>query len=197
MKSISIAQRAALDAAFALPVLFAEVDWSEGLERYVTAGTDMTWNSNTWKGIGDAVQIEPITESDRVEAPYVRFVLGAVPSARVSQALATASQGRRATLWLGLLDPSTMGLIGTPVKEFEGRLDAPALSESAGDEGEPVTVVSITAESRMASLLGAAVRRYTDEDQQSRYPNDDFFKFTPELSQRPIVFPSREAQGGR
>lgn len=192
MKTISIAQENALKSSFALPVLFAEVDWLEGLERYVTAGTDMTWNSQTWKGISDAVRIESITESDAVEATAVRFTLSGVGSSRVSQALATRSQGRRVTLWLGLLDPATMALIGTPVKEFEGRLDAPALSESPGSDG-PVTTVSATAESRMASLLSTNVRRFTDQDQRKFHPTDSFFAYVSAMSERLIVFPSAEA----
>lgn len=196
MKSISVAQQAALDAAFALPVLFAEVDWLEGLERYVTAGTDMTWDGYTWKGIADAVGVEALTESDGVEATGVRFTLAGVGSSRVSQALATASQGRRVTLWLGLLDPATMALIGTPVREFEGRLDAPVLTESPSEDG-PVAVVSVTAESRMAALLSANVRRYTDADQQKFHAGDTFFKFAAQMAERLIVFPSAEAQRRR
>lgn len=194
MKSISSGQQAALEAAFALPVLFAEVDWAEGLERYVTAGADMSWNGYTWKGIGDVVQIDPVTETDAVEATGVRFTLAGVASSRISQALSTQSQGRRATLWLGVLNPSTLALIDTPPKEFEGRLDAPAIEELPDETGTVQTVVSITAESRMASLLGAAVRRYTNEDQLKFAPGDTFFKFAAEMAERLIVFPSREAQ---
>jgi hypothetical protein len=194
VRSISVSQQAALDAAYALPVLFAEVDWAEGLERYVTAGADMTWNSQTWKAIGDAVQIEPIEESDAVEANAVRFILSGVSSSRVSQALATQSQGRRVTLWLGLLDPATLALIGTPPIEFQGRLDAPSLLESTEDGGDVVTVVSCTAESRMAALLGANVRRYTDQDQRRFHPTDSFFAYVSAMSERLIVFPSAEAQ---
>lgn len=195
MKSISVAQQQALEAAFALPVLFAEVDWAEGLERYVTAGTDMVWNSVTWKGIADAVQIEPISETDAVEATAVRFSVGATASSRVSQALTTASQGRRVTLWLGLLDPATMALIGTPPVEFQGRLDAPSLGESIDEaSGDVTTVVSVTAESRMAALLGASVRRYTDQDQQRFHAGDTFFRFAAEMAERLIVFPSAQAQ---
>lgn len=193
MKSISIAQQQALRAAYALPVLFAEVDWAEGLERYVTAGADMTWNSVVWRGIGDVVSIDPITEADAVEATAVRFSLAGVASSRISQALQTQAQGRRATLWLGVLDPDTLQLIGTPVREFEGRLDAPAIAEST-DGGEVVATVSITAESRMASLLSANVRRYTDQDQRRFHPGDAFFRFTAEMVERLIVFPSAEAQ---
>jgi hypothetical protein len=195
VKSISVAQQQALEASFALPVLFAEVDWAEGLERYVTAGTDMTWNGLTWKGIADAVQIDPVTETDAVEATAVRFTIGGVPSSRVSQALSTASQGRRVTLWLGLLNPTTFALIDTPPVEFQGRLDAPSLGESIDEAtGEVTTVVSVTAESRMASLLGANVRRYTDQDQQKFHPGDTFFRYAAEMAERLIVFPSAQAQ---
>lgn len=196
MKSISVDQQAALEAAFGMPVIFAEVDWAEGLERYVTAGADMVWNSYTWKGIGDVVQIEPIVESSAVESTAVRFTLAGVASSRISQALSTQSQGKRATLWLGVLNPNAnpIALIDTPVVEFEGLLDAPAIGETPDDEGVVTTTVSITAESRMASLLGAAVRRYTNEDQLKFAPGDTFFKFAAEMAERLIIFPSAQAQ---
>jgi hypothetical protein len=195
VKTISVAQQAALDLAHAVPVLFAEVDWFEGLERYVTAGADMTWNGSTWKGIGDVVDIAPVVESDAVEATAVRFTLAAPASARVSQALQTQSQGRRATLWVGVLNPDTMALIDTPIREFEGRLDAPSLGETKDqDTGMTVTTVSITAESRMASLLGANVRRYTHQDQLKFHTGDTFFRFAAEMAERLIVFPSAQAQ---
>jgi hypothetical protein len=195
MKSISIAQQAALELAHAVPVLFAEVDWYEGLERYVTAGADMAWNGYTWKGIGDLVDVAPVVESDSVEANGVRFTISGVPSSRISQALATQSQGRRATLWVGVINSATMALIDTPIREFEGRLDAPAVGETKDEtSGATVTTVSITAESRMASLLGAAVRRYTNEDQLKFAPGDTFFKFAAEMAERLVIFPSAQAQ---
>lgn len=196
MKSISVDQQAALEASFGMPVIFAEVDWAEGLERYVTAGADMAWNSYTWKGIGDVVQIEPIVESSAVESTAVRFTLSGVASSRISQALSTQSQGKRATLWLGVLNPNAnpIALIDTPVVEFEGLLDAPAIGEVPDDDGVVTTTVSITAESRMASLLGAAVRRYTNEDQLKFAAGDTFFKFAAEMAERLIIFPSAQAQ---
>lgn len=193
MKSVSSGQQAALEAAFGVPVTFAEVDWAEGIERYATAGADMTWNGYTWKGIGDVVLIDPVVESSEVESTAVRFTLAGVASSRISQALATQSQGRRATLWFVPLDPATNAIVDTPVKEFEGRLDAPAISETEQD-GKVLVAVSITCESRMASLLGAAVRRYTNEDQQKFHAGDTFCQFAAEMAERLIVFPSREAQ---
>ncbi len=195
MKSISVAQQAALDAAYSPPVLFAEVAWEEGTERYVTAGASIVWNGYTWLGIGSIVDIAPVVESDAVEANAVRFTLSGVPSSRVAQALATHSQGRDVTLWFAPLDPETLAIIDTPVQEFKGRLDAPALLESRDPAtNEVVSTVSITAESRMAALLGAAVRRYTHEDQLKFAPGDTFFEFGAAMAERLIVFPSAQAQ---
>ena len=73
-------------------------------------------------------------------------------------------------------------------------LRAGAINESANTNGEVITTVSITAESRMASLLGAAVRRYTNEDQLKFAPGDTFFKFAAEMAERLIIFPSAQAQ---
>jgi len=196
VKSISVDQQAALEASFGLPVIFAEVDWAEGLERYVTAGADMPWNSYTWKGIGDVVQIEPIVESSAVESTAVRFTLAGVASSRISQALSTQSQGKRATLWLGVLNPNAnpIALIDTPVVEFQGLLDAPAIGESPDDDGVVTTTMSMTAAPRMASLLGSGVPCYTNEDQLKFAPGDSFFKFAAEMAERLIIFPSAQAQ---
>jgi hypothetical protein len=99
-------------------------------------------------------------------------------------------------LWLAMFDPATMQLIGSPPKEFEGRLDAPAIGESPSDSGV-VTTVSILVESRIASLMTAAVRRYTDQDQQRWHPGDTFFRYGASMAERLIVFPSAQAQGRR
>jgi len=188
VKSISVTQKAALERTHGMPILFAYVDWEEGEERYVTAGADLIWDGYTWKGIGDLIDIAPIRSIGSVVATGVRFTLSGVESSRISQALGTKSQGRAVTLWFATLNPDTMELDDTPVTEFKGRLDAPALLDSA--EG---ATVSISAESRMAALLGANVRRYTDADQQKFHPGDTFCKFTATMAEKLLIFPGREA----
>ena len=47
---------------------------------------------------------------------------------------------------------------------------------------------------REGSLLGAAVRRYTNEDQLKFASGDTFFKFAAEMAERLIIFPSAQAQ---
>ena len=87
-----------------------------------------------------------------------------------------------------VLNPDTLALDDTPVIEFEGRLDSPQLND--GDK----STISITAESRMAALLGSSVRRYTDADQQKYHPGDTWCKFSAVMAERLILFPSAQAQ---
>jgi hypothetical protein len=191
MKSISVGQQAALEAAHVVPVGFFEVDWaSTGVQRYCTAGADIVWNTHTWQGRGQIVDISPIRETEAVEAVGYRLTLSGVPSSFVSGALQEPVQGRRLTMWLGLLDAAG-ALIGTPIGEFEGRMDTMPILD-----GETATI-TLNVESEMASLMGAAVRRYTDEDQRKVYPTDGFFRFVPTMTERLIVFPSAQAQGRR
>lgn len=167
-------------------VLFAEVQWNEGTERYVTAGADVTWDGYTWKGVGDLIDISPIVETDAVEATSVRFTLAMVAGSRVAQALTTKSQGRKITLWFGVMNEN-MNVISLPVVEFVGLMDAPQLVD-----GDTATL-SITAESELAGLLGASVRRYTDADQQQYHPGDTWCQFMSSMAERLIVFPSAQA----
>lgn len=186
-KSVSVTQQAAFRRLHGMPVVFGEADWFEGLERYVTAGADVQWNGYTWKGIGDIVNIESVKETGSVESTAVRFTLAAVHSSQIARALATRSLGRRVTLWFGTMNPETHALDDAPIVEFQGRMDAPSLVDSSS-----AASVSILAESRMASLLGANVRRYTDADQQAFHPGDTWCKFAAVMAEKLIVFPSKE-----
>jgi hypothetical protein len=188
LRTISAGQQLALERGHGMPILFVEVDWLEGLERYCTAAANVTWNSATWTGVGDMIDIGPVSTTEGVQATGVRFTMALIGSARVAQALATKSQGRRVTMWFGTLNPDTHVLDDTPIIEFEGRLDAPQLQDGA------TSTISITAESRMAKLVGASVRRYTDADQQKYHPGDTWCSFAAVMAERLILFPSAAAQ---
>ena len=64
----------------------------------------------------------------------------------------------------------------------QGRLDA-----SETEEGETITV-TITAESRFAAWERPVIRRYTDADQQARFPGDRGLEFVSQAAQKEIVW---------
>jgi hypothetical protein len=192
MKSISLAQQTALEASTARVVAFVEVAWVSGTERYCTAGASIAWNGNTWSAVGNLVEFGDVDETEEVVSTGVSMTLSAVPTARLSQALSEHIQGRAVRIWIAPMDEA-YALIGTPALEWEGRCDV--LIHDMAEDG--TASLTLTTESRMVALLGAATRRYTDEDQKSRYPGDDFFRFIGAMNERLIVFPSAQALGRR
>jgi hypothetical protein len=177
-KTVTANQQTALSAPTVRPVLFLEMDFASGVARYVTAGASIAWNTYDWLAVGNLIDIGPIEETSELSASGIKLTISGVPSSLISLALGEAIQGRRITIWFGLID-SAGALIDTPVKEWEGRMDVMSVKDTAG-----AATIEMTCESRMAALLGSVTRRYTDEDQQAHFPGDDIFKFVPQMTEK-------------
>jgi hypothetical protein len=192
MKTFDVAVENAINGEHAVLVAFFELQFTSATQYYCTAGYNYFWNAQTWKGFGAIVNVEPIRETEYLEATGLRISLPAfrtdVLPDMVSLALQEKVQGRTLRMWVGFLNASYV-LLAAPTLEFQGRMDTLTIDESEGTAS-----LSLTVESRMASLLKAAPRRYTDEDQQALFPGDKFFQYMPQMKERVIVFPSREAQ---
>ena len=188
MRTISTAMRNALDAAHVASALFIQCDFASGTQFYTTAGASVSWNGSTWLGTGGLIAIDPIRETAGVEAVGLRLTLSGVPPAMVSLALAEHVQGRAITIWAAAMDLLSQP-VGSPVQVYAGRMDTMTIEES----GETATV-SLTVESEMAALMRSSVRRYTDADQQKQFPGDLIFNYVPQMTEKVLPFPSREAQ---
>lgn len=188
MRSISTAMRNALDATHVASALFVQCNFDSGTQFYWTGGASIAWNGNTWLGTGSLVSLEPIRETGAVEAVGLQVTMSGVPSALVSLALSEQVQGRTITIWLAAMD-SVGQPVGSPIQVFAGRMDAMSI-----DESNDAATITLTVESEIASLMSAAVRRYTDADQQAQYAGDKFFAYVPQMVEKLLPFPSREAQ---
>jgi hypothetical protein len=185
VKSYSVSQQAALAAAHRAEVLFIEVDFSSGVQRYCTAAVPMTWGGYTWTGGVNPTSIEPIRETEQAEAVGHKIKLSGVPSSQRAIVLAEHIQGRRITFWRADLDVTAYTIIGTPVKEAESLLDTATLI----DEDDGTLTIEVELESKMARFLRANVLRYTAADHQQLYPSDTICRFTPQTG-RTVVWPS-------
>lgn len=188
MRTLSAGMQTALDAAHVQTLLFVQVDFTSGTQYYCSAGASIVWNGQTWLGTGGLVGIDPIRESSGVEAVGLRLTMSGVPSALISLALGETIQGRTLTIWAAALDSSN-AVIASPLQVFAGRVDTMTIEES-GDTAN----VTVTVESEMVGLMSAAVRRYTNEDQQKVYAGDKVFEYVPQMVEKVLPFPSREAQ---
>lgn len=188
MKTISAALTTALDAAHVQSILFVQADFDSGTQRYCTAGATVAWNGQNWLGTGGLISIDPIKESTSVESVGLRVTMSGVPSSMVSLALSETIQGRAITIWVDAMDASGVP-IASPPQIYAGRMDTMVIDESAD-----TATITVTIESEMAALMKAAVRRYTDADQQKAYPGDLIFNYIPQMVEKVLPFPSKEAQ---
>ena len=188
MRTISTAMRNALDAAHVASALFVQCEFASGTQHYCTAGASIAWNGSTWLGTGGLVTIAPIRETTAIESTGISLTMSGVPTAMVSLALAETVQGRALTIWAAAMDSSSQP-IGSPIQVYAGRMDTMTIEES----GDTATI-TLTVESEMAALMGSAVRRYSDADQQKVYPGDLGFQYVAQMTEKLLPFPSKEAQ---
>lgn len=156
---------------------------TSGDDVYIWSGYgDLSYDGNTYTGVGTFGGISPVEETNDIYATGVEFSLSGVPSSMISVALGEMEQGREAKAWLALFN-SDLELISDPYLLFEGLTDVPTIDDPGGD-----ATIRISAESRLIRLETPNIRRYTSEDQKIDYPTDKGFDYVPSLQDKEITW---------
>lgn len=133
---------------------------------------DLSLDSKTYTGAGDLLNISELRESSDIAAYGATLTLTGIPSNLINLALAEPYQGRKALVKFGVDVSGTK----TSTTVFSGEMDQMNI-----DFGPETCNISLDVESRMIDLERPRIRRYTDNDQQSRYPGDLAFEFVTRL----------------
>lgn len=165
-RNLTTALRDALLASKVNLILLAYFDFASGAVRVWNGQGDLSWNSQTWRGLGEFGSVSPIEEGVDLSARSVTFQLRGIPSDLLTAAMTDHYQGREASLWLAALTDAG-AIVADPFKIFSGRMDVMEVI----DDGR-TGAITLTGESRLIDLQRSRERRYTDEDQQFAYPGD-------------------------
>lgn len=182
-RSIAAPTQAELAQDQLAPVLFVELDFASGFIRLWSGVGPITWDSKTWTGGGQLLEVSSIEETKAVEATAASIQLSGVPSELVSVAYSDFSQGRPARIWLGLLNVNNGAVLADPVQIFAGRMDT--IGDS--DAGSTATI-AVSAESNLADLDRLRARYYTDQDQQRIFEGDRSLRYIPSMQDRSITW---------
>ena len=177
-RNITSAFDAQLQGEVISPVLFIEIELNSSTEYMWTGLGPVTWDGKVWQGVGNLLGVSAVQESSEFRANGVSISLSAVPLSQIALALNEMKQNKPVMVYFGLLDESEQ-IVLDPYRQFKGRLDVPKIS----DDGESATI-SVRVESRAVDLERARTRRYTQEDQAARYPNDKGFEYVPGLQDK-------------
>lgn len=165
------------------PVLLAKIETSGGPVLAWSGVGDLTYNSDTYLGVGNLGGVSTVEETEEVKALGMTFQLSGIPAGLIATALGDIQQGRKACLYFGLLNISTGALIADPYLLFSGLTDSVFIDEQA-----ETSTINITCENRLVDLLRPRERRYTPEDQKIVYPTDLGFDFVAGLQDAQAPF---------
>lgn len=185
MRAMTSAALAALTSPYLMPAIFVQATFANET-IYVWSGVgDLTWNGQTWQGIGSLGSVTVIEEGATVQARGITLQMGGIQTALLADVLQEMQLGAPVSVFLGLFDgaASPPVLIDSPINAWTGRMDQPTI-----EVGGETATLSINCESRLIDMDVAVDRRYTQDDQAIDYPGDLGFQFVNSIQAQTIYW---------
>lgn len=168
--------------------------------RVCSAGYTVKWNTFDWIGVGNVGSISAIEESSDLGVKGVEMTLTGVPTDLISVAFLEDYQWKPVYIYMApmsldltlnanwdtypLIDSitDTIDVYGglPPALIFSGRIDKMDIRF-----GKTATII-LRAESRLIDWKRPKIRRYNNEDQKIRFPNDRGFEYIERIANATI-----------
>jgi hypothetical protein len=156
---------------------------------YVWTGLgELTIEPKTYLGAGTLLSISEVGETKDVSARGVTVSISGIPSEYLALALQDPYQGRKCIVNLGFMDSWESPTASPDLMQiFSGYMDQMTI-----EEGPESSIITISVESRLIDLERARNRRYTSQNQKSRFPNDKAFEFVNSLQDQRLSWGSSD-----
>lgn len=181
-RNLTAAQITEITAQNMRPVVFAQLQFTSGIVYLWSGMGSISWNGQTWLGVGNYGNISSLPETSDVAAVGIKLTLSGVPAQFITSALGEVRQGAPVIIYQGFLTTAG-GIIANPNIAWAGRMDICEIAES-GD----TSIITITAESRMLDLNRSRERRYEKQDQLLDFPGDTGFDYQQLLQELSLVW---------
>ena len=145
--------------------------------------------NHDWLGAGEFGALDTVGESTDGSATGIRASLFEVPSQFRNDIASQATRGALMEVYVGALNQSFQTVQGiAPI--WKGRVDQYRIN----DAGASLSV-EVVGESRAIDQRRPAIKRFTNEYQQRKYPGDRFFEYVAQMTEVPILWAKAEASG--
>lgn len=181
-RDISAGVQSAISATEVQPIILFEGLFSSGTVYIWSGYGDLSWNGNTYSGVGTLGAISNVSEASEISAKGITVSLSGIPSDLISLVLSDVRQGAPGKVNMGFLNSSGV-MIDDPILMFEGKLDVPSIQE-----GGDTSMITLSYESRLIDLQRARESRYTNEEQQRAFPGDLGCEFIASLQEKQITW---------
>ncbi|MFC6644134.1 hypothetical protein ACFQBQ_00715 [Granulicella cerasi] len=173
MRNLSTAMRAALTARVLRPAILIELTFKSGTYFVHTGIGQITWNGNTYLGVGSLGKVGTITENTTVEAAGTTLTLTGVDPTLYADCMTDIVTGLPARILLACLSGST---VIDALVIFSGLVDQPTITENSDD-----ITVTLALENALTNLQRPHRSLYTAVDQRMKWPNDNGFDWITSL----------------
>ncbi|WP_115720201.1 hypothetical protein [Gallaecimonas mangrovi] len=161
-------------------ILMARLDFVSGIVAVHSGVGDVTFDGAVYKGIGVLGQVSQVKQSNAVKPYTLRLTLSGIPQELAQTAITEKYQGRDGRLYIGAMD--SFAQVTATQLLFRGRMDVMPINL-----GNPSTI-ALDINSRSTDWKRAKNGRYTDADQQAKYPGDKFFEYVAQMAEKPIYW---------
>lgn len=172
------------------PFFALRLETPDALYAWSGTGTlifdDADGTSRNWIGVGEFGAIDSIGESTDGSATGIRAMLLKVPSEFRDDIADQAVRGVLMELYIGALDETYQQIVGVALLQ-KCRLDSYKITD-----GGTTISVEVTGESRSIDQRRPAIKRFTDEYQQRKFPGDLFFQYVPQMTEISILWAKAE-----
>lgn len=145
--------------------------------------------TRSWLGAGAVGAIDTVGEGTDGSATGIRASLFQIPSEFRADIADQAVRGAAMELHVGALNTDYKTIEATKLI-WKGRLDQYKIT----DGGDTLSV-EVVGESRAIDQRRPAIKRFTDEYQQRKYPGDKFFEYVPQMTEVSILWAKAEQSG--
>jgi hypothetical protein len=168
----------ALDDGVISPFFAVDLDLSSAPVYLWSGYGNLVIGGKTYLGAGQLLNISSVSETTEMEAKGATLTMSGIPSSFLSLALQEPYQGRECRIYFGVTSsPSDY------VEVFSGELDQMNIEEEVD-----TATISVTAENVLVKLERPVVRRFTNEDQKSRFPSDRGLEYVASLQDKEIFW---------
>ena len=173
---------AALESRIFRPVYFVEILFDETL-RFTSAYSSMSIGGVEYFGAGNLGSVSPVTEGIELNPQELKIIVAGVSETSLAAIVTERYLNRPAKVLSALLDEQGQ-IIGEPMESFSGLVDE--IQVEIGSIGR----ITITVRDELADWARPRIERYTNSDQQARYPGDKGLEYMSQVSDKQIVWPS-------
>jgi hypothetical protein len=181
-RTLTTATANAIAATAVRPAILVEIDYASGTTRLHSGIGDLTFDGDTYTGVGTLGAITDLEESIDESANGCTLTLAA-SSAIIALALTEDARGRPVRIWIGARDLAADTLIADPALFFSGLVE----SMSHEDNGETGSV-SLHCVDETGDQERPLERRLTNEVQQQLHPGDRGLEYVADLPNQQFVW---------